>query len=943
MQLSIKTETLLCVAAVLLAASCMLLGTMAGDSLWMYALEAAGALGILVFWHVSPSLIAWVARWWSKASFPLSIHPSKDAHHPGSGKTVESDGDSTLSNASVDETPRSERVVPLVDSPALIETSPGASHGQNQSQPAGAPRDRGEVAREMAQTIVHLCKTRNGRAYGVYRRFVSEGYDADVGYDEGMYVSLVAFAAHGGHKDFHEEVIQTMKAHGVSCPFGFFQALMKIFSSKQMYDKALGLYDLMKQQNVEPDAPMLRCLINFAFECNDPVKVEVFFAALKKHELPSMKSYTTLIRAYSKKNDAWAALKVLREMLDCGVETDSLVLNSVLSTCVGAGQLQIAETLVNESVQMCEEGQTLLADIVSFNILSKGYAQKGDFDGALKTLRASERAGLQPNDISYNTVIDAAVRSKRLDEAWGLVLEMGEKGIEADKYTCSILIKGLHNIGQGPAREAHLNTALEYLKRLGVSESSRLHEVVSFCLMESCLHMKDLSRTLEVFRHIQQQKVKVSVVTYGNVMKALGQAGRLRECFELWEGLKHTDLEPTAILYGILLDACINNGDLPRAMQVFEEAKSSDAVNTVMYTTILKGFARTKQVDEAMRFYHQMLTDAKQGKDVAPDLIAFSVLIQAHVEAGDMSGAFKVVEDMKGHHFKPDDIVFNTLLNGCFKQSNVELGERLFAEMLSVSVKPTAVTFSILVKLYGKARMLDKAFQMIDDMEMKFHLRPSVLVYTSLIQACIRNRQVKRALEVFDTMNRKGERGDGVTFGTLINGCVYALHFDAAIDLIQQAANQGIKVPTEVANNLLGAVLRKGQEHKYGPTLLSLMHQLHIPVQPKLREQCGPNMMPPPHANTQYPIQPHTPNNHSNNRHNHSNNNQAFMRFPPPPPPSRSNRPFRHHNEGGYGGGFGNHNSSNYNSSNYNSSSGSSSRGMGARSDNWRWREPNDM
>ncbi|CEM02055.1 unnamed protein product [Vitrella brassicaformis CCMP3155] len=196
--------------------------------------------------------------------------------------------------------------------------------------------------------------------------------------------------------------------------------------------------------------------------------------------------------------------------------------------------------------------------------------------------------------------------------------------------------------------------------------------------------------------------------------------------------------------------------------------------------------------------------------------------------------------------------------------------------MLSVGVKPTAVTFSILVKLYGKARMLDKAFQMIDDMEMKFHLRPSVLVYTSLIQACIRNRQVKRALEVFDTMNRKGERGDGFAFGTLINGCACALHFDAAIDIMQQAANQGIKVLAEVANNLLGAVLRKGQEGKYGPTLLSLMHQMHIPVQPKLREQCGPNTMPPRHTNT-------PPAAHGSNIHN-------TTATPPPTAPPTATR-----------------------------------------------------
>lgn len=62
-----------------------------------------------------------------------------------------------------------------------------------------------------------------------------------------------------------------------------------------------------------------------------------------------------------------------------------------------------------------------------------------------KLLREMKTGGLDPNDISYNTMIDLAVRVDDLDKAWSYLEEMKLSNIQPDSFTQSTLIKGIKN------------------------------------------------------------------------------------------------------------------------------------------------------------------------------------------------------------------------------------------------------------------------------------------------------------------------------------------------------------------------------------------------------------------------------------------------------------------------------------------------------------------
>lgn len=62
----------------------------------------------------------------------------------------------------------------------------------------------------------------------------------------------------------------------------------------------------------------------------------------------------------------------------------------------------------------------------------------------------------------------------------------------------------------------------------------------------------------------------------------------------------------------------------------------------------------------------------------------------------------------KEARLKPDEIMFNSLLDGCWQQNRVEDWKRLLDKMESAGVRPSNFTVSILVKLMNRWKRLDE-------------------------------------------------------------------------------------------------------------------------------------------------------------------------------------------------------------------------------------------
>jgi pentatricopeptide repeat protein len=364
--------------------------------------------------------------------------------------------------------------------------------------------------------------------------------------------------------------------------------------------------------------------------------------------------------------------------------------------------------------------------------------------------------------------------------------------------------------------------ALEAPSKDGSSVSNaRLLEVLFNTLLDACITVRDLDRMTKIFVIMQEFKVSVSAVTYGTLIKAYGQAGRLSRCHEIWKDMHAASIRPTIVTYGCYIDACIRNNSYELAEEVFGSmTKSPHGVkpNAVIYTSLIRGCAHAKQPRRALELYRRMQQDGIEATSVTfnsvldivarqiaepsvlqeiiddmcktsivPDVVTYSILMKASCSCGNVQTALSLFRQIQDRGIEFDQAAFNTLLLACSKADQVADAEDIFEQMHRSGLAPTHVTTSIMVKMYGKAKTLDKAIALTKLLEDKYGQKPNLYVYTCLIQACVQNNHVRRSWDIFNNMISSGVEPDAITYGTVIHGCIYLNKFSYAMNLVRHA------------------------------------------------------------------------------------------------------------------------------------------------------------
>merc|ERR1719223_129608 len=114
--------------------------------------------------------------------------------------------------------------------------------------------------------------------------------------------------------------------------------------------------------------------------------------------------------------------------------------------------------------------------------------------------------GLKPNAITFNTVIDAAVRSSCIADAWGVLARMRDAGLAPDKFTCTTLMKGLQN----GATSAQLSVILDVLKNIAMDSNSPSCRFLFRSVAEAAVQVHDHCLKTKVISLIRDQREMLS-------------------------------------------------------------------------------------------------------------------------------------------------------------------------------------------------------------------------------------------------------------------------------------------------------------------------------------------------------------------------------------------------------------------------------------------------
>merc|ERR1719274_42018 len=533
--------------------------------------------------------------------------------------------------------------------------------------------------------------------------------------------------------------------------------------------------------------------------------------AAERKEDVDISKHVAMMRARSKENDLEGAMQVFRKLQSSGVQLTALAYNALLDSCVQCSK-------VNVALQHFKEMKDLgLVDVVSYNTLLKAYLKQGQIVKARKLLGEMAENNIQANQVTYNEMLNALVTVKDRKEMWALVREMNAMGMRPNSVTCSIILKSLTS----HSAPDDVRQAMALIDNL----HEDMDEVLFASVIEACVRVGQLdllSSKLQQYAGLGGL-AGLTAPTYGSMIKAYGRARDIERVRELWNEMRRRHVTPTSITLGCMVDALVSNGLPDEAhelvREIRDESEFADILNTVIYSTLLKGFAQSRQpakvqdVFEEMKAmgiacntvsYNTMLdANARTGKmdradelfremqvsGVSPDVITYSTLVKGYCQAGDIDKGYQVLNEMvtNGVH-EPDEILYNSLLDGCAKQHRVDDALKLLEDMHKHNVRPSNFTLSILVKLLGRSRRLNQAFTMVEETCKRFDLQANVHVYTCLLYACFQNRQMPRALQLHDSMiTEAGVEPDERTYAVLARGCLGAGSLEKAADVVRAA------------------------------------------------------------------------------------------------------------------------------------------------------------
>merc|ERR1719453_2309336 len=184
----------------------------------------------------------------------------------------------------------------------------------------------------------------------------------------------------------------------------------------------------------------------------------------------------------------------------------------------------------------------------------------------------------------------------------------------------------------------------------------------------------------------------------------------------------------------------------------------------------------------------EQVLQAMHAASVEPDIVTYSTVVKGYCLEGDVDKALIVLKEMRADQStKPDEITYNSFLDGCAKQHRVDEALTALEEMQAVGIRPSNFTVSILVKLLGRVRRLNQAFGIMEDLSKRYGFRPNIQVYTCLMQACIQNRKLDRAIALHDAMVSTGCSPDEKMYTGLVRGCLQLHAPQKAADVVRAA------------------------------------------------------------------------------------------------------------------------------------------------------------
>ncbi|XP_073156849.1 small ribosomal subunit protein mS86 (rPPR1)-like [Henckelia pumila] len=282
--------------------------------------------------------------------------------------------------------------------------------------------------------------------------------------------------------------------------------------------------------------------------------------SITRPDFKSERFVSHFVVLYGQAGLAGDAVKLFDEMPQMGIDRSVKTLNSLLFSCVLAGEIGEMKRVFSEYPKK----YGLTPTLETYNTVLKGFCELGSANSSHSILAEMERRGIKPNGTTFATVIAGFYKEEKFSD---------------------------------------VGKMMELMKKHGVANSIGIYNVriQSLCKLKRSTEAKALLDT------ILGRGMKPNQATYNHLIYGFCVEGKTEIAKSLFKEMIDTGLKPEANCYFTLVYYLCQRQDFENALAICKDSMSEGWVpNMSTMKSLVDGLVSIEKIDEARWIIEQV-------------------------------------------------------------------------------------------------------------------------------------------------------------------------------------------------------------------------------------------------------------------------------------------------------------------------------------------------
>ncbi|XVE88228.1 hypothetical protein DITRI_Ditri19aG0052100 [Diplodiscus trichospermus] len=304
------------------------------------------------------------------------------------------------------------------------------------------------------------------------------------------WTSMIAGYTREGQSDGAIRLLQQMEKEGVKLDVVAITSILHACARSGLLENGKNVHYYIKANNMESNLFVCNALMDMYAKCGSMEDANSVFSRMAVKDIIS---WNTMIGGYSKNCLPNEALKMFAVMLK-ELKPDSRTMACVLPACASLAALErgkeihghiirngyssdrhVANALVDLYVKCGVLGLARLLfdtisskDLVSWTVMIAGYGMHGFGNEAITTFNEMRDAGIEPDEVSFISILYACSHSGLLKEGWRFFYIMrNDCNIEPklEHYACMVDLL---------SRTGNLSKAYEFIEKMPIAPDATI-------------------------------------------------------------------------------------------------------------------------------------------------------------------------------------------------------------------------------------------------------------------------------------------------------------------------------------------------------------------------------------------------------------------------------------------------------------------------------------